>query len=214
MKKIFIVFIFLSLICLFGCKKQNNNQTNKEATIVTKTPDKTATEPAVSTKTSTINPEPIEEIFPCELEEKYRGNYGLIYNNELTTIAIKESSIDFIHGDVITYELKTNKDNEIFFMNDNTKYVLKFGNNTVNITANGESHEYKKVFFIEYDFNGGTCTDYQEYFFFGEFITLPIPTNGDNEFLGWYEGETKIEAINENRDYSLKASYESWLPWI
>ena len=70
------------------------------------------------------------------------------------------------------------------------------------------------LFFIEYDFNGGTCTDYQEYFFFGEFITLPIPTNGDNEFLGWYEGETKIDAINENRDYSLKASYERWLTRI
>ena len=65
---------------------------------------------------------------------------------------------------------------------------------TVTLKANGGSVSPRKI----------TFTDYTT-------VTLPEATRANFEFLGWYEGTTKVEAITENRDYSLVAKWQGAL---
>ena len=45
-------------------------------------------------------------------------------------------------------------------------------------------------------------------FGYNETVVLPVPTKEGYKFLGWYEGETKVEKI-ENKDYVLVAKWEA-----
>lgn len=45
-------------------------------------------------------------------------------------------------------------------------------------------------------------------FGYNETVVLPIPTKEGYKFLGWYEGETKVEKI-ENKNYVLVAKWEA-----
>ena len=65
------------------------------------------------------------------------------------------------------------------------------------------------VYTITYALNGGTnpsdatvqFTDYNN-------AILPTPTRTGYTFLGWYEGETKVEALSQNKNYTLSAKWE------
>ncbi len=59
---------------------------------------------------------------------------------------------------------------------------------------------------IKYDTDGAGIIDSVQYTDFTT-ITLPTPTKEGHTFQGWYDGETLIEAIDEYRDYNLKASW-------
>ncbi len=61
---------------------------------------------------------------------------------------------------------------------------------------------------VTLDADGGVLTDTTIEFTNYEDVTLPIATKDGYLFKGWYEGTTKVEALSENKDYSLKASWE------
>ena len=62
---------------------------------------------------------------------------------------------------------------------------------------------------ISYDAQEGTLPeDAVVEFGYNEAVVLPVPTREGYKFLGWYEGETLVEKL-ENRDYSLVAKWEA-----
>lgn len=70
--------------------------------------------------------------------------------------------------------------------------------------------EKEKVYYtVSYSLNGGSWdgasgeTQFEE----NNPFTLPTPVKEGFEFLGWYEGETKVEAL-ENKNYELVAKWE------
>ena len=82
-------------------------------------------------------------------------------------------------------------------INENKNYSLK---------AKWEAIEVKYT--ISYDLDGGEATGLVEEFVENDFPQLVTPTKEGFDFLGWYDGETKVEAISENKDYALKAKWE------
>ena len=60
---------------------------------------------------------------------------------------------------------------------------------------------------IEYDLDGGECSELPKEFEENKFFNLPTPTKEGYDFLGWYEGDKKVEALT-NKNYSLKAKWE------
>lgn len=68
------------------------------------------------------------------------------------------------------------------------------------------------IYTITYDLNGGTCAGLIDSFKNYSEVTLKDPTLKGKEFAGWYEGETLIERINENRNYSLVARWNDLVP--
>ena len=71
------------------------------------------------------------------------------------------------------------------------------------LIACGESKKYT----IAYDLNGGVCENLVEEFTDASTVVLPTPTKEGYEFVGWFEGETKVEKL-ENKDYNLRASWK------
>lgn len=71
----------------------------------------------------------------------------------------------------------------------------------------GES-QTQTTYKITYDLDGGACDGLIESFENYSSVTLKTPILENHNFLGWYEGETLIERISENRDYNLKAKWE------
>ena len=59
---------------------------------------------------------------------------------------------------------------------------------------------------ITYNPDGGTCEKTEETFEENGEVTLPTPVKEGYEFLGWYEGEEKVETIG-NKDYNLIAKW-------
>ena len=68
-----------------------------------------------------------------------------------------------------------------------------------------ETEEVK--YSINYNLDGGTCANLINEFTDGASITLPVPTKEGYEFLGWYEGETLVNAL-ENKNYELTAKWK------
>ena len=60
---------------------------------------------------------------------------------------------------------------------------------------------------IEYDLDGGECSELPKEFEENKFFNLPTPTKEGYDFLGWYEGDKKVDALT-NKNYSLKAKWE------
>ena len=61
---------------------------------------------------------------------------------------------------------------------------------------------------VTYDLDGGTCEGLVEKFTDPAAVALPTPVKEGYNFLGWYEGETKVEALTEAKNYELKAKWE------
>ena len=78
---------------------------------------------------------------------------------------------------------------------------------TINVTVTEHKEEAKK-YTITYDLDGGTCGGLVEEFEEGKYPTLPAPTKDGFKFLGWFEGETEVSSISENKNYALKAKWE------
>ena len=62
-------------------------------------------------------------------------------------------------------------------------------------------------FTIVYDLDGGLCDSLVEEYLFGEEVVLPTPTKEGYNFLGWFDGDVKIDKIS-NGNYQLKAMWE------
>ena len=65
----------------------------------------------------------------------------------------------------------------------------------------------KNVYSISYDLDGGTATELVTKFFEGDNVVLRTPYKYGYDFIGWYEGNKKIETIT-NRNYSLTAHWQ------
>lgn len=61
---------------------------------------------------------------------------------------------------------------------------------------------------ISYDLDGGTATGLVEKFTDPADVKLPTPTKEGYNFLGWYAGDKKVEAITEAKNYELTAKWE------
>ena len=205
------------MFLLVSCKKKDDNKTKtdtketKTAEVLpsTKTPINTQTEEP----TPTISPyTPLSYIVPLEK----RGRFGVI-NEKLEYIIISTDGVIFGNS-CIAYPILIDEEEKVFsyYQDENKIMYLEFSDNELNITFKDseEKINLKRVYFIEYDFNGGESEDYLSYFFYNEFIDLPTPTKDDSKFLGWYEDDALVSEINENRDYKLVAKYDTWLPWI
>lgn len=56
-------------------------------------------------------------------------------------------------------------------------------------TANWSANTYD----VTFDAAGGQCSTLTTKFTYDSFITLPVPTRTDYDFVGWYNGTTKVE---------------------
>ena len=78
---------------------------------------------------------------------------------------------------------------------------------TINVTVNAKVVEPTK-YTISYDLDGGTVNNLVEEFEEDSFPALPTPEKEGFNFLGWFEGETEVTSISENKNYTLKAKWE------
>ena len=65
-----------------------------------------------------------------------------------------------------------------------------------------------KEYTVKYQFDAEELTDEEVKFVDPSTVVLPTPTREGYKFLGWYEGETKVESLTEARDYQLTAKWE------
>ena len=56
------------------------------------------------------------------------------------------------------------------------------------------------------DVDGGEAIEPIVYYDFAQ-VVLPTPVKSGYRFMGWYNGETKVEALTENADLTLKAAW-------
>ena len=79
----------------------------------------------------------------------------------------------------------------------------------LNLVAKFEGNKYEIEYVLE---EGATLPEgaAKEYLFGTGLATLPVPTKEGYDFLGWYEGETKVEAIAADRTgkVTLTAKFE------
>ena len=78
---------------------------------------------------------------------------------------------------------------------------------TINVTVNAKVVEPTK-YTISYDLDGGTASGLALEFEENSFPTLIAPSKDGFNFLGWFEGETEVTSISENKNYTLKAKWE------
>lgn len=75
------------------------------------------------------------------------------------------------------------------------------------IGCNENVNEELEKYSITYELDGGTCDglilDYEE----GTEVKLPTPTKDGYTFVGWFDGETKVEVITKG-NYNLVAKWE------
>ena len=64
----------------------------------------------------------------------------------------------------------------------------------------------KNKYVINYNLDGGTCSNLITSFEYNDEVILPTPTKENQEFLGWYQGSTKVTKIT-NKNYSLIAKW-------
>ena len=89
--------------------------------------------------------------------------------------------------------------------------VLLFGNNNNNKNSNnssGSSSSDEEIYTVTYDGNGATSlpvayTRFKDY----NKVNLVTPAKIGYIFDGWYEGDTKVDKLTENRDYNLTAKF-------
>ena len=163
----------------------------------------------MKTKTSTETVEKTElELY--NVNEKYFGKYGFLKDSELILIEIANNYFVLDEEKVYFYI----NDNNIYINNiyDDKKYNVNFDND-ITFSYLDEEITFKKVFFINNNLNGGEY-DGVVYFFYDNFPELSSPSKDSSIFIGWYEEDVLIEAINENRDYNLEAKYDTYLPWV
>ena len=65
-----------------------------------------------------------------------------------------------------------------------------------------------KKYTITYDLDGGTCEGLISEYQSGFEVVLPEPTREGYIFLGWYNGDTKVEKVSRG-DFNLVAKWEN-----
>lgn len=164
---------------------------------------------------------------PTKVDPKTEGPKGIDYHvtdvevrvgdtftfdiNEEVGSLVSDKKIASISGKVLT-ALAVGKTQVTFYLlSDTTVKVV------INVTVKEDEPittieptevSEKEIFTIAYDLDGGECSDLVLEFEEDKFPSLPLPTKSGFNFLGWYEGETLINRISENRNYNLKAIWE------
>ena len=69
---------------------------------------------------------------------------------------------------------------------------------------------WEKLFSVTFDSDGGSAVE-KIYYTNAADVELPTPTKEGHAFEGWYNGETKVEALTENADYTLKAAWRAFV---
>ena len=95
---------------------------------------------------------------------------------------------------------------------ENPKDETKNDNNSKQDDETPKEEKEDITYVITYDLDGGSCDGLIESFKDFSEVTLKTPTKEKAEFAGWYEGETLIEKINENKNYNLVAHWTSLAP--
>ena len=69
---------------------------------------------------------------------------------------------------------------------------------------------WDKIYTVTFDSDGGSAVE-KIYYTNAADVELPTPTKAGHAFEGWYNGETKVEALTENADYTLKAAWRAFV---
>ena len=149
------------------------------------------------------------------------------------TLSYDKSEIEIFVGDEVNvkpiveagkkvknYELNYELSNDIATIKDGKLTAKEKGTTVVTVTTDVNEDavakltvviKEKEVIPTEYkitlDADGGAVEKTEIKFIENEQVTLPVPTKDGYIFKGWYEGETKVEVI-ENKNYTLKALWE------
>ena len=150
----------------------------------------------------------LTDIVDSSDEDYFRMTYNVTYHPTVTNV------YSYLNGaEYKELSMKSGRitiDNEDLLDGVNTVELIgKLNDGTlVTLYTWTVGEEPKEVYSISYDLDGGSCEGLVLEFLEDEFPTLPTPTKANCNFLGWFEGETKVTEINENRNYELKAKWE------
>ena len=124
---------------------------------------------------------------------------------------------------VKSYELEYILSSDIATIKDGILLAKKAGTVELTVVANNkdkssttltivikEKEVVKNEYIITFNLDGGVQDVTEIKFKEDENVTLPTPTKEGYKFLGWYEGETKVENII-NKNYTLVAKWEKEL---
>ena len=72
-----------------------------------------------------------------------------------------------------------------------------------NVTKEVKIVVTETVYTITYDLDGGVCEDLVTEFRSYKDVVLKTPSKEGYAFDGWYEGKTRLEGLQENKDYTF-----------
>lgn len=142
-----------------------------------------------------VEPEPVEP-------KKYTITYEL--DGGTATGLVNE----FTEDEKVTLVNPTKDGYNFLGWYEGTELVTSIENKNYNLTAKWE----KIMYTITYDLNGGVAEELVESFEEYNTVILTTPTKENQVFVGWYEGDTLVERITENRNYDLKAVWKDLVP--
>ena len=122
---------------------------------------------------------------------------------EKVGVQVLDKEVLSINKDTLTITgLKAGSTTVVFYLVDNSSVEAR-------VTVTVEAKEVvKQKYTITYDLDGGTCEGLVKEFEEGAFPALPVPTKDGFKFLGWFENDTEVSSITENKNYTLKAKWE------
>ena len=132
--------------------------------------------------------------------------YYLEIKNMTTNTVIKASSlIDNVEYDYITFECEANDIIELSFYNKGyNTYAYLYTVGFKNITSEAVTDSTD----LEYHSSSTTASTHR----YGDEYTLPVITKPGHTFLGWYNGETKLDDTgiwNFETDITIEAKWEA-----
>lgn len=81
-----------------------------------------------------------------------------------------------------------------------------------NVTKEVKIVVTETVYTITYDLDGGVCEDLVTEFRSYKDVVLKTPSKEGYAFDGWYEGKTRLEGLQENKNYTLTAKWKEAKP--
>ena len=133
-----------------------------------------------------------------EIEEK---KYFIAY--ELDGGSANELVTEFRENTEVRLPIPTKEGYEFIGWYQENEKIEIIENKDYSLTAKWKVLKYT----ITYELNGGTCNNLVTEFTYFDDVSLPTPSKEDSTFLGWYEGDEKVDAI-ARKNYTLEAKWE------